>query len=343
MPLVGGKENWVESTELVIQALKKFLSVNLGVLYHEIYTARNLLRSRWYLGCRTWNTDLSLASSLFLISMVLVIKQNNPSRSLLVSPLAIRGQGRFILPNISSQPLSAVALPGEHMKRLIPLLIFLVLVGCSQVPQSGNVSVSCNYVINPDKTVDLQHCVPVLPATFTPQPTTTSLPTSLPPATTVPPFATPTRIAGPTVTAGPTATSHPGSAMQGVIRNGLSDRVRIRNCAGMSENDPFKCPQAQAQSKDGVLEPAWMMPGTAFQIYRVHWPYNTSSYVWASLSPDSISSQRWWAAVCFNNSAYLELYSMGWYTGTDVLGRWYEGWLANPADNKVPSCSMPQG
>lgn len=224
------------------------------------------------------------------------------------------------------------------MRRLLFLSLVVFLVGCSSIPQSGQASASCGYTINADKSVDL-HCIPALPATFTPQPTNTANPT----AVSATAFPTPTRIPGPTVTPGPTATSHPGSAMSGVVRNGLTDRVRIRNCVGLSETDPYKCPQALATNKDGVLEPAWIQPAGAFQIFRVHWPYNTSSYVWAALTPDTVASQRWWVSVCFNNNTYLELYTMGWYTGNDVLGKWYEGWLANPGDNRVPSCLMPQG
>lgn len=249
------------------------------------------------------------------------------------------------------------------MKRYLILLLLFLVVGCSNVPQSGNVSVDCGYVINADKSVTL-NCLSTLPATFTPVPTATATATNTPTATLTPTlFVTPTQIVSstPSPTSSPSQLPTPtgtltitvpvptpgfGFPINAVIRNGFDFAVRVRDCKGMSEANPITCPQAKIQGKDAnnntILVDFMVQPSTAFRIWRVHYPTNNGQNVWGAISSDA-ATNRFWAAICYQGNPLLHVYYMGGYTPEqDILAIWWSLFQAGTAP-APQNCTYPVG
>lgn len=222
------------------------------------------------------------------------------------------------------------------MNRYLVILL-LILVGCSNIPQSGNVSASCSYIINDNKSVTL-NCIPVMPATYTPSPTSAaSTSTNISP--------TPTAVTS-TVTPSPTGLPRAGFPTQAVVRNGSTTQVRVRDCRNMSDINPFLCPQAKVNGLNAagnmVLVDFYITPNTAFRLWRVHRPQNNNRYVWGSFSSDA-SVNHYWTAICYNSVALLDAYNMNGYTPVqDILTIWWE--LYQNGQAPVPqSCTYPEG
>lgn len=243
------------------------------------------------------------------------------------------------------------------MRKYLTLLILFLLVGCSNIPQSGRVSIECDYTIYSTRSVSLD-CFPgTLPATFTLTPTSSPTQTVTLIPTQPPMSSTPTRIPGPTNSPGPTQLPRPGYPVTMVVRNDSTDRVRVRSCpTAASEANPATCPQALLLPKDTIDLPCpspyvldggvckeyfWIHPSTAFLVHRIHYPFNTSNYVWLSLSPDG-GANRYWTAACFNNTQLLQLFNMSGYS-VDPLGSWWILYQAGDIDPLVNSCHYPLG
>lgn len=96
----------------------------------------------------------------------------------------------------------------------LALLILLFLVGCTDLPQSGQFQADCTYTLSEDNSVVL-NCKPLTPLPVTVLPTNTPIPspTEAPSPTPVPPTPSPspTTAPSPTVTASPTMLPTPVS------------------------------------------------------------------------------------------------------------------------------------
>lgn len=206
---------------------------------------------------------------------------------------------------------------------------------------------------------------PTLAVSTTIAPSLTLAPSLTPTATRTPiPGGTPTQLPTPTgATATPTLTPgpHPGEAAALVVRNPNNELVRVRDCKGMSENNPYLCPQALVIPKDPpppsscpapfvrtadgqCLEKLYIHFGGAFQGYRVHFPKNNATEVWIAMQPDTITLTRWWAAACYASTPLLQVYFMGGFSPNDpnVLGTWADWYFYHPEKLPVPvSCHNP--
>lgn len=137
------------------------------------------------------------------------------------------------------------------------------------------------------------------------------------------------------------ASPRSGTLVQAVLRNGSQSNIRVRDCTNISEANPINCPianiQTGASNPDGspVMTEFFIRPGTAYRVYRVHFPANNDQYVWVSISPDTPFygiQIRWWAALCFGSTALLDAYFYENLSATDnVLGIWWEDYQAGAA------------
>lgn len=221
----------------------------------------------------------------------------------------------------------------------LPLfLAVLILSACGTYPDEGSFSASCSYSVRPDGRIDLS-CLPYdLPATLTPQPSPTVMQTATLSATNT---ATPSPVAS--VPPSPTAVQRVGYPVVGVIRNNGTTLVRIRDCTGRSESNPYNCPQALITDKvTGQTVLYWFQPETAYRTWRVVHPFNTRTYVWAALTSDA-AANRLWASLCYGGSGLLSAYLFdNLNQDDDVMTIWIDLFYTGQAPVPV-ACFDPKG
>lgn len=221
----------------------------------------------------------------------------------------------------------------------LPLfLAALILSACGTYPDEGSFSASCSYAVRPDGRVDLS-CLPYdLPDTLTPQPSPTITQTATLTATNT---ATPSPVAS--VPPSPTAVQRVGYPVVGVIRNNGTTLVRIRDCTGRSESNPYNCPQGKVIDKStGQLVDYWFEPETAYRLWRVVHPFNTRAYIWAALTSDA-AANRLWTSLCFGSTGLLSAYLFpGLTQDDDVMTIWIDLFYTGQAPVPV-ACFEPKG